>query len=208
MKKTSKHLWISFPWCIGKCHQKQQCRHETKTVKQWIEEHCRTKIFYGYSSLMCRAFSFHRIILRIITSVPICSVFTAQNIQTFWKYSCQQQHFYFPQKLTGLCFPENQTWSLIWGHSSPAEPSPEQVEQSEAVRGHGQAYQNLQKRSKNKKRTDHVKGLFIESVWSEQSEEEETFSVGSFAVPVFSDAWWSVLTVLNTLSGHSLDQEQ
>lgn len=107
---------------------------------------------------MCRAFSFHRIILRIITSVPICSVFTAQNIQTSWKYSCRQQHFYFPQKLTGLCFPENQTWSLIWGHSSPAEPSPEQVEQSEAVRGHGQAYQNLQKRSKNKKRTDHVKG--------------------------------------------------
>lgn len=45
-------------------------------------------------------------------------------------------------------------------------------------------------------------------VISRGSEEEETFGISSFAVPVFSDAWWSVLTVLNTLPGDGLDQEQ
>lgn len=37
---------------------------------------------------------------------------------------------------------------------------------------------------------------------------DPTFCISSFAVSVLPDSWWSVLTVLHTLPGNSLDQEQ
>lgn len=39
-------------------------------------------------------------------------------------------------------------------------------------------------------------------------ESADTFCISRFAVPVFSYAWRPVLTVLNTLPGYSLNQEQ
>ena len=40
------------------------------------------------------------------------------------------------------------------------------------------------------------------------TENVQTFCIGCFAVPVFSNAWRSVLAVLHALPGNSLHQEQ
>lgn len=45
----------------------------------------------------------------------------------------------------------------------------------------------------------------VDEIWDEG---ELTFCISSLSIPVLSDAWRSVLTVLNTLPGDSLHQEQ